>query len=184
MAEVDQIERIQSLVRKNDPSALDLIYDAFGSRLYRYLLVLLGNEHISEDVLQNVFVRLAENPERLERVDNLAGYLFAMARNMALNARRGRAGREENIEDYAGILAVDAVDPEIADDREQILGALQRLPLEQREVVAMKCWQGMTFDEIALALKVSLNTAASRYRYALNKLREQLIRTDFRVGHK
>lgn len=176
MAEADHIEQIQNLIRQNDPSALDLIYDTFGTRLYRYVLVLLGNETASEDVLQNMFVSLAKTRERLAQVDNLAGYLFAMARNLALNVRRGQGRREENIEEYADILTTEANDPEAADDRDQILKALLELPMEQREVVTMKCWQNMTFEEIAQALQVSLNTAASRYRYALEKLRNQLRR--------
>jgi len=185
MADTDHIERIQELIRQNDPLALDLIYDLFGNRLYRYLLVMLGEAGASEDIMQDVFVRLAGNPERLARVGNLAGYLFAMTRNLALNARRNRrAKREENIEDYTDILTEEPNDPIKADDRDQILKALLELPLEQREVVTMKCWQDMTFEEIAHALKVSLNTAASRYRYALEKLRDRLRRLqDERSGH-
>ncbi|MBU4199585.1 MAG: sigma-70 family RNA polymerase sigma factor [Verrucomicrobia bacterium] len=176
MDDAGNVERIHDLIRQNDPSALDLIYDTFGARLYRYVLVMLGDVGMSEDVLQNVFVRLAENRECLARVENLAGYLFIMARNLALNVRRSRAKKEENIEDYANILATEADDPGAVDDRDQLLKALLKLPLEQREVIAMKCWQDMTFDEIADSLKISLNTVASRYRYALKKLREHLMR--------
>jgi RNA polymerase sigma-70 factor (ECF subfamily) len=52
--------------------------------------------------------------------------------------------------------------------------ALAELPDEQREVVVMRIWSGMTLDEIAAATEVSLNTVASRYRYALQKLRAKL----------
>ena len=52
--------------------------------------------------------------------------------------------------------------------------ALATLPEEQRETVIMRIWSGMTLDEIAVATGVSLNTVASRYRYALHKLREKL----------
>lgn len=174
MVDAEQIERIRNLIRKNDPSALDLIYEVFGRQLYRYLLVILGEVGMAEDALQNLFVRLAENRERLARVDNVAGYLFAMARNLALNMRRNRNRHEEDIEDYANVLEAAAVDPAAGDDRAQLLKALACLPLDQREVVTMKCWQEMTFEEIAGALKVSPNTAASRYRYALRKLRDSL----------
>jgi RNA polymerase sigma-70 factor (ECF subfamily) len=59
--------------------------------------------------------------------------------------------------------------------RNAIAAALRTLPEEQREVLTMKIWGGLTFPQIALALDVSANTAASRYRYALVKLREQLV---------
>jgi RNA polymerase sigma-70 factor (ECF subfamily) len=174
MDEAGNIERIRDLIRKNDPAALDMIYDLFGDRLYRYLLVILGAEVMAEDVLQNLFVRLAENRWRLAQAENLGGYLFAMARNLALNARRGRAKPGENIEDYAAILALPADDPGAAEERAQVLKAVRELPLDQQEVVTMKCWQDMTFEEIAGSLQISLNTAASRYRYALKKLRKNL----------
>ncbi|MCA1596341.1 MAG: hypothetical protein LC772_07955, partial [Chloroflexi bacterium] len=49
-----------------------------------------------------------------------------------------------------------------------------RLPVEQREVLALKVFQGLTFKEIARATGISINTAASRYRYGIEKLREAL----------
>ena len=52
--------------------------------------------------------------------------------------------------------------------------ALLDLPPDQRAVVSLKLWHGLTFQDIADALDISLNTAASRYRYALDKLRERL----------
>ena len=52
--------------------------------------------------------------------------------------------------------------------------ALDTLPADQREVVILKVWAGLNFPAIALTLGISANTAASRYRYALEKLRQRL----------
>jgi RNA polymerase sigma-70 factor (ECF subfamily) len=52
--------------------------------------------------------------------------------------------------------------------------ALSGLPANQREVLVMKIWGGLSFPQIALVLRISANTAASRYRYAIAKLRSQL----------
>jgi RNA polymerase sigma-70 factor (ECF subfamily) len=52
--------------------------------------------------------------------------------------------------------------------------ALSELPEEQRAVLHLKLWEGLTFEEIAAALDISPNTAASRYRYGLDKLRDRL----------
>ena len=60
------------------------------------------------------------------------------------------------------------------DRRTAIESALRRLPEEQREVLALKIWGGLTFDEVASQLGLSPNTAASRYRYALEALRSEL----------
>jgi RNA polymerase sigma factor (sigma-70 family) len=56
--------------------------------------------------------------------------------------------------------------------------ALKRLPTEQREVVYLKVFEGMTFQEIADRCEISINTAASRYRYAIEALRRTLSTRD------
>ena len=58
--------------------------------------------------------------------------------------------------------------------RAAVESVLRKLPSEQREVLVMKVWGGLTFPQIAAALNVSPNTAASRYRYALAALRREL----------
>lgn len=56
--------------------------------------------------------------------------------------------------------------------RDALLQAIDRLPAEQKEVLTLKIWSELTFDEIARTLDLSLNTVASRYRYALHKLKD------------
>src|ERR1017187_4161428 len=67
-----------------------------------------------------------------------------------------------------------AGDPDEQTFRAALAGALAELPAEQRAVVHLKLWDGLTFEQIAGALDIPLNTAASRYRYGLDKLRERL----------
>ena len=66
--------------------------------------------------------------------------------------------------------------PAIEQDERQksILKAVDRLPSEQKEVLTLKIWGELTFDEIGRTLDLSLNTVASRYRYALQKLKEYI----------
>jgi len=67
-----------------------------------------------------------------------------------------------------------AGDPDEQAFRSALAEALGELPPEQRAVVHLKLWEGLTFEAIAEALQIPLNTAASRYRYGLDKLREHL----------
>jgi RNA polymerase sigma-70 factor (ECF subfamily) len=99
-----------------------------------------------------------------------------MARNQAKDFLRGLPRREENIEDYENILAIRyGVETDVsAADFQEVSRALMSLPLEQREVVSMKCFDEMTFADIGKVLNISPNTAASRYRYGLQKLRGKL----------
>ncbi len=67
-----------------------------------------------------------------------------------------------------------ASEPDEAAFREALSAALGDLPADQRTVVHLKLWEGLTFEQIAELLGIPLNTAASRYRYGLDKLRERL----------
>ena len=100
--------------------------------------------------------------------------VFGLIRRRAIDlARRNeRRANRESISQEAGQTGWFA--PEIEDrERAQLLqDALKRLPAEQREVVTLKIWGELTFAEIAGALEIPANTAASRYRYALEELRK------------
>jgi RNA polymerase sigma-70 factor (ECF subfamily) len=127
----------------------------------------------AEDVVQEAFVRFWRQKRD---IDN-RGLLYATVRSVALDVirRDSRRARRE-AEAYSG--AEQSVEPQFAADNESQLllaGAINRLPHEQREVVVMKIWNELTFAEIAQALGISQNTAASRYRYALATLKRDLL---------
>jgi len=164
------IQRLKDLIHQDDPTALDIIYDVLGQRLYHYVLGLLGSEPEAQDMIQELFIRLAKKRRHLLKVENIVGYLFAMARNLARDALRNQPQQTVNIDDYLNILVSDAERPDQPANSAEVFQALLALPFKQREVVNMKCLEGMTFEEIAGAQNISLNTAASRYRYAMAKL--------------
>ena len=150
-----------------DQAAFAAVYDRFAPALFRTAVVLLGSPADAEDAVQDVFVGLARARHDLARVASLRAYLFAALRHAA--ARRAAARRRHRAEPLG-----DAPGPAApaADDRgERVERAVRALPPEQREVLALKLDGGLTFAEVAAALGVSPNTAASRYRYALDRLR-------------
>jgi RNA polymerase sigma-70 factor, ECF subfamily len=128
----------------------------------------------AEDVVQEAFVRYWRHQRDLP--GNPRALIVTSLRRAALDlARRDqrRLAREdksaEPAEPYFAPLPGDG------DERRlEIESALQRLPLEQREVLVLKLWQELTFEQIGEVLGISPNTAASRYRYALAALRKEL----------
>jgi RNA polymerase sigma-70 factor (ECF subfamily) len=163
-------------VRPSDP--LTVLYDAHAPALFRFLIRLTGDEAAVKDILQEIFIRLAREPDLLRGVAAPRSYLFRMAHRLAIDhARREetrvryaeRAGEEKEIAAPPVISESDA-----AWRRERLAGALATLPPDQRAVVLLKVWEGLTFAEIGETLEISPDTAASRYRYALNKLRDAL----------
>ena len=126
----------------------------------------------AEDIVQEAFVRFWKKQHSFEN----RGLLYAMVRSIALDFLR-RDSRRAKRESAAMSDADHAVEPafEIEDDSQRaIVAALDLLPNEQREVLVMKIWSELTFAEIASALGISQNTAASRYRYALTALKKNL----------
>jgi RNA polymerase sigma-70 factor (ECF subfamily) len=130
----------------------------------------------AEDVVQEAFVRYW----RLQR--NLPGdpkaLLLTSIRRAAIDRGRRetrRLLREAKAGDEWEINA-GCFEPPLASDgrHDELETALARLPVEQREVLTLKIWNELTFEQIGAILEISPNTAASRYRYALAALRSQL----------
>ena len=128
----------------------------------------------AEDVLHQVFERLLRGDVKI--VGEPAPYLYRSIRNASLNSIRNQT-REVELDD--GWLEGPAGMEETA---MELQSALRELPEEQREVILLHVWGQMSFEETATALGISPNTASSRYRYALLKLREQF-KTTVRNGY-
>lgn len=127
----------------------------------------------AEDVVQEAFVRFWR---RNHSMGNRA-LLYATVRSIALDFVR-RDGRRARRESNASSEMEQSVQPKFAieDESEELLAAaVDGLLPEQREVLVMKLWNELTFAEIANALCISQNTAASRYRYALGALKKSFI---------
>jgi RNA polymerase sigma-70 factor (ECF subfamily) len=160
-------------------SAMNLegIYDEHAQALFAFVLNLLRHEADTRDVLQELFIKLARNPRLLEGVKDHRGFLLRLAHNLAIDLVRRRASRERNREqvaaDEAALFAL-TDNPDEKVFAASLAEALGDLPSDQRAVVHLKLWERLTFEQIAATLDISPNTAASRYRYAIDKLRQRL----------
>ena len=148
------------------------IYDEHAQALYAFLLHLTRREADTRDLLQELFCRLAREPlpSGLRRP---RAYLFQCAFRLHLDLCRRRAVRERFAAGSESVLQLPD-DPDARAFQTALEEALRQLPTEQQIVVHLKLWQGQTFEEIASTLGIPANTAASRYRYGLEKLRALL----------
>jgi RNA polymerase sigma-70 factor (ECF subfamily) len=144
------------------------LYQQHGAALVAYARSFLPDAAAAEDAVHSVFVKLLRGSTARPALE--AGYLYRAVKNAALNTKRDVA-RETAILDEERWFVHRGGDLEAELTLQKALG---ELPEEQREVVMMRIWSGLTLEEIGAATGVTLNTAASRYRYALEKLRGRL----------
>ncbi len=182
----DWVDRIANCARNfagGDFSALGQLFDLTAPRLIRYTETITRNRDDAEDAVQSTVVRLARNPQSLAAARWPWAYVLKMARNEALRIVARKKTR--SLADY--LLSLTKPETKLplttAERDADVQKALQRLPAEQAEVVILKIWEGLTFQEIAAVTGESMNTIASRYRYALSKLECSLRRTASEVGY-
>jgi RNA polymerase sigma-70 factor (ECF subfamily) len=146
----------------------EALYDAKASELILYGRALGLGHGEAEDVLQETFMALMQlsgPPAKLEH------YCVRSYRNRALNHRRSlwrRLTRE-----WESLRWFEKTTDETPAER-RAMSALATLPAEQREVIVLKVWHGCTFEEIGGLLEISPNTVAGRYRYGLQKIKNQI----------
>jgi len=165
---------LRAALGRNDPAAVELMWDRYASDLLGFLQAVLCSRHDAEDVLQTVFVRIVRKRHRLARARCLDAYVYRIAQNEAyrLISRRKREKKAQGTTE--AWLIVSENNREKTDLAEQLQAALAQLPQPQREVIVMKIYGQKTFLEISGLLGISQNTAASRYRYGIEKLQNLL----------
>jgi RNA polymerase sigma-70 factor, ECF subfamily len=163
--------------------ALGGLFDLTSVRLVRFATTITRNQHDAEDVVQSVLLAASQKASTLAGADNSWHYLLRMVRNESLVVlrKRKRWSIGLGILDLLTVRRVDQLERE--DQFRAIWLALRTLPQEQSEVVVLKIWEELTFQEIADLLGVSLSTVASRYRYALEKLSSKLVKVSEEVSH-
>ena len=158
------MERAQESVAE-----IELLYRQHGAALLLFALAITGERSRAQDAVHHVFVRLLESGD-LRRAGNKKAYLFGCVRNAILNERK-RQDRDRPLDDSAWF---SPPDQDYAGEQ-NLRRALAALPEDQRQVVVLHVWGELTFAQIGELLEIAANTAASRYRYALSKLRDSML---------
>jgi RNA polymerase sigma-70 factor, ECF subfamily len=152
------------------PESYGALYDRLGRSLLRVARVMLRDPTEAEDAVQDVFVGLVRYRDRLTQVQDLDAYVFTMLRYGVLRRLQRQQKEKRRLRE---LTRIETAKQEFC-SADELDVALKSLPPEQREVIALKIDGGLTFAQIAEVLDVNANTAASRYRYALKKLRDLL----------
>jgi RNA polymerase sigma-70 factor, ECF subfamily len=164
-------ETLQKGLAEGDADAFAALYDRFGRRLYATARRMLGSHQDAEDAVQEVFAAVVRSRKRLIYVRDLDAYMFTALRRACAGSVKHREKRPGACAEMAELAVARENAPGTNPENERLSRAVTQLSDEQREVISLKIDAGLTFAQIGSVLGVNPNTAASRYRYGLEKLR-------------
>lgn len=173
-------ERLMVRFQGGDVRAFEVLVRRHRTPVFSFLLRLAGDRGRAEDLCQEAFLKVVKGAEGWEPRARFQTWLYAIARNLAVDEARRRVFRRAEPLDAPAASAVPADVPapdqgaEGALLRGRLEAAIAALPEEQREVFLLREHAGLRFAEIAEVTGVAENTVKSRMRYALEALRERL----------
>ena len=153
------------------------VFREYHTRLFHYALQLVGDREDAMDITQDTFLRLHRHWNRRDESRPIAAWLYAIARNLAIDLMRKRGVRGE-VEEVPNLEDGQIRDPEDLASNSQLnqrlWTAIRALPEALREVLLLRDWHGMRYAEIAEITGVNTTTVTSRLYEARQRLRKQL----------
>lgn len=170
--------------RNGSEAAFDLLVDRYKNRVFTTIFLIVKDQEIAEDLLQDVFVKVIQtlNSDKYQEEGKFQPWLVRIAHNLAIDHFR-KAKRYPTIimEDGSNVFnsiqfAEDSIeDLKVKEETlEMVKRMIEELPETQKEVLIMRHYLDMSFQEIADQTGVSINTALGRMRYALIHLRKKM----------
>jgi RNA polymerase sigma-70 factor (ECF subfamily) len=170
--------------RNGNEAAFNLLVDRYQSKVFTTIFLIVKDQDVAEDLLQDVFVKVLHtfNSDKYNEEGKFQPWVMRIAHNMAIDHFR-KAKRYPTIllEDGSNLLnslsfAEDSSEEQRIKDETHawVRNLIDELPEAQKEVVIMRHYLDMSFQEIAEQTGVSINTALGRMRYALNHIRKKM----------
>ena len=175
-------ELVQQFIT-GDQNSLEILIQRHKSRVFSYILLIVKNQELAEDIFQETFIKVIRSLKRGKYIENgkFVSWVLRISHNLIIDHFRK--------EKLKGTISNDSLDVDIFNSHKfseetvedqmvmtQILNEvkdlIQELPDDQQQVIYMRHYMGMSFKEIADQTNVSINTALGRMRYALINLRK------------
>jgi RNA polymerase sigma-70 factor (family 1) len=169
-------------LKNGDMAAFDLLYEQYSHKLFSFVLKILKNETDTEEIVQEVFVRLWESRFHIDDSKLLNSFIFTIAYNHSIDLIRKRINNKKYLEHLKYSSAVHAVPSQIDEFEfeelnDQVKKLIADLPERQRQIYLLHREEGLTYSEIANRLGISKNTVENHMTRALKYLRANLDNT-------
>jgi RNA polymerase sigma-70 factor, ECF subfamily len=167
-------------LQRRDPQALGELYDRYGRIVFTVILRVVRDAAIAEDLVQETFLRVWNRVQGFDAEKGaIAPWLLAVARNRAIDYLRSVAGRERNALEFEETdhpaLFVDMEQEILTSDKARVIkGALEKLNANQRQVIELAYFEGLSQTEMAERMGQPLGTVKTWVRTALKNLRDEL----------
>ncbi len=176
----------QELIKQylnGDTTSIERLISRYKDKVYTYILLMVKNEHLAEDIFQETFIKVIKSLHRgkYQESGKFVSWVIRIAHNLIIDYfRKGKQTRMYANEDYemdifnSKRFSDKTVEDEIVNHQVEsdVRKLIEYLPEEQKEVVLLRHYGGLSFKEIAEQTNVSINTALGRMRYALINLRK------------
>lgn len=160
----------QTLIRRaqaNDPGAIGQLYELYQDAVYKYVYFLALNSEIAEDITQDTFVRMMTNVMKYEDRGKFDAWLFRIAHNCMADHWKSVARRNEFTQLYYDLASDNDIDDNIS-----LKMTLSRLDWEDQEIIYLRDYIDLPYDEVAEILEIRVGTAKMRHHRAIGKLRD------------
>ena len=160
--------------KRGSKDALGRIYEKYKSDALVLAIALLNNTSAAEDVVHDVFLSFVQSIEKFRLTGSLKSYLLTCIANRArnVNKAKNRLSAEPDTQQDVGSRLDEPQRSLMCNEQlQQLSRAMEQLPYDQREVIMLHFQAAMTLKKTAESLGISVNTAKSRYRYGMEKLR-------------
>ena len=172
-----------------DKSAISQLIERHSRRVKEYIRMMVKDNDVADDIFQETFIKAVRVIDEGRYADNgkFLSWILRIAHNQVIDYFRARKQQKQVTESDAGYNVLGSLrfaEPTIEDEMvatqisNDVRRLIEQLPEEQREVVMMRYYSGLSFKEIAEQTNVSINTALGRMRYALINLRKLIKEND------
>ncbi len=165
-------------VAQGDQEAFKQLYNTFKDKLYSFIFVLSGSKETAEDVVQDVFLKIWVQRERLMEIENFNAYVFRMSQNHVLNLLK-RAAKGKSI-----LIKMKGEDPSVLtnpdrqlvynDTKKALEKVVAELPSRQKDIFVLKREMGLRHEEIADLLQISSSTVKNHLTQALKTIQKKM----------
>ncbi len=174
MEHLSDHELMEAYVHGSD-KAFETLYARYRRKLYIYAYSLLKGVPEAQDAMHEVFAKLISNTRAFSQAANISAFLFAACRNYCINRLKSRKYRQAELPEFAVLKTAGPVHEAARHEEAQLLnGIIAQLPREQREVLVLKVFSGLTFAQVAETTGQPQGTVATRYRLALARIKSAL----------